>query len=165
MESSSCRLSVPACGILLCMILCPSLPLVAQDSSFGPSSSATTAAEPIRPSAASFVSVPTQKPHPQHRFWDNKNRALFGAVAGLSAGDFVITRSNLQAGGREYNPVTRVFGSGTPGLAVNFALETGSVIGASYLLHRTGHHKLERIAALLNIGGSAAAISYGVTHR
>lgn len=100
-----------------------------------------------------------------HRFWDPKNRLLFATAAALSAGDFYITRSNLQAGGRELNPVTRLFGSGSPGLALNFSLETGSVIGGGYLLHRTGHHKLERITSIVNIAGSVGAVSYDVAHR
>jgi len=28
-----------------------------------------------------------------------------------------------------------------------------------------GHHRLERAVSLLNIGGSAAAISFGLAHR
>jgi hypothetical protein len=76
-----------------------------------------------------------------------------------------MTRANLQSGGREYDPVTRVFGSSTPGLAMNFSLETGVIIGTSYLFHKMGHHKLERITSLLNISGSAAAVTFGVTHR
>jgi hypothetical protein len=101
----------------------------------------------------------------EHKFWDTKNRALFATVAGLDAADFAVTRANLQSAGRELNPITRVFGSSTTGLAVNFAGETAGVIGISYFLHKTGHHKLERIVSMVNIGGSAGAVTYGLTHR
>ncbi len=163
MESYCSRTSARICGVLFVIVLSQSGLLFGQSSSFGPSSS-TVAVEPLRPTPMTYVRVPSETAK-AHRFWDNKNRALFAASAALSAGDFFVTRSNLQSGGREFNPVTRIFGNGTPGLAVNFSLETASVIGASYILHKTGHHKLERIASLVNIGGSAAAVSYGVTHR
>jgi len=39
------------------------------------------------------------------------------------------------------------------------------VVGLSYFFHKTGHHKLERMVSMLNIGGSAAAVSYGMAHR
>jgi hypothetical protein len=114
---------------------------------------------------SSFVSVsPVELPR-QHRFWDKTNLALFTANAALSAVDFCVTRANLQSGGTELNPIVRIFGRSTPGLAVNFAGETAGVIGVSYFFHRTGHHRLERIASTVNIGGSATAAMYGLTHR
>jgi len=45
------------------------------------------------------------------------------------------------------------------------ALETASTIGISYMFHKTGHHKLERITSFVNIGTSAGAVAYGLTHR
>jgi hypothetical protein len=101
----------------------------------------------------------------EHHFWNNKNKALFATVAALNAADFAVTRENLQAGGQELNPIVRVFGRSTSGLAVNFAGETAGVIGISYFFHRTGHHKLERAVSLLNIGSSAGAVTYDLTHR
>lgn len=101
----------------------------------------------------------------QHRFWDRENRALFAAVGAGSAADFAVTYSNLQNGGRELNPLTRIFSGSTAGLAVNFVCQTAGVVGLSYFFHRTGHHKLERLAPLLNFGASAVAVSYGLTHR
>src|SRR5579864_1601076 len=100
-----------------------------------------------------------------HRFWDRQNSFLFAATAGMATTDFFVTRANLQSGGKELNPVTRVFSGSTPGLAANFALETGGVIGLSYFFHKTGHHKLERATSLVNLGGSAGAVAYGLTHR
>ena len=83
----------------------------------------------------------------------------------MATADFFVTRANLQSGGKELNPVTRVFSGSTPGLAANFALETGVVIGLSYIFHKTGHHKLERATSWVNLGGSAGAVAYGLTHR
>ena len=100
-----------------------------------------------------------------HKFWDKENGFLFGASAALSAADFAVTRANLQSGGRDLNPVVRFFGPSTPGLVVNFAGETAAVMGVSYLLHRTGHHKLERLFTMVNIGSSAGAVSYDLVVR
>jgi len=100
-----------------------------------------------------------------HRFWDRENSILFAASAAFSAADFVVTRDNLRGGGQELNPVTRVFSGTTTGLALNFAGETAGVVGLSYFLHKTGHHKLERAVSMLNIGGSAAAVTFDFAHR
>ena len=100
-----------------------------------------------------------------HRFWDNENRGLFATVGAFGLTDFCVTRANLAGGGEELNPLARVFGRSTPWLAVNFSLEVGMVIGAGYVFHKTGHHKLERITSVVNIGGSAAAVAYGMAHR
>jgi len=103
---------------------------------------------------------------PSHRrFWDNENRVLFATVAALSAADFAVTRANLRNGGRELNPVTRIFSGSTAGLAVNFAGETAGIIGLSYYFHKTGHHRLERLTPMFNIGMSSFAVAYDLSHR
>jgi hypothetical protein len=100
-----------------------------------------------------------------HRFWDRQNSLLFATSAAFSAGDFVVTRDNLRSGGQEYNPMVGVFGHSSAGLAMNFVGETAGVIALSYFFHKTGHHKLERTVSMLNIGGSAAAVTFGMAHR
>jgi hypothetical protein len=102
---------------------------------------------------------------PSHRFWDRENSLLFATSAAFNAADFVITRDNLRSGGQELNPVTRVFSGSTTGLAVNFAGETAGVVALSYFCHKTGHHKLERAVSMLNIGSSAAAVTFDLAHR
>jgi len=102
---------------------------------------------------------------PSHRFWDRENSFLFATSAAFTAADFVATRNNLRNGGRELNPVTRVFAGSTAGLAVNFAGEAVGVVGLSYFFHKTGHHKLERVVSVLNIGSSAAAVTFDYIHR
>lgn len=126
-------------------------------------SAATVAGSPVIASPAVANSLP-ESPG-QHRFWDNENRALFVAVAALSTADFVVTRENLQNGGRELNPVTRIFSGSTAGLAVNFAGQTAGIIGLSYYFHKTGHHQLERITPMLSIGASSFAVVYDLSHR
>src|SRR5579862_1440563 len=98
---------------------------------------------PLAPGGvSSFASVSPPEMPKQHNFWDKHNLALFAASAALSVADFSVTRSNLQSGGQELNPVVRIFGRSSAGLAVNFAGETAGVVAISYFWHKTGHHKL-----------------------
>lgn len=61
--------------------------------------------------------------------------------------------------------MTRIFSGSTAGLAANFAGETAGVIGLSYYFHNTGHHQLERIVPMLNLGTSSFAVAYDLRHR
>jgi hypothetical protein len=100
-----------------------------------------------------------------HRFWDRENRVLFAATGIAATGDFFVTRANLASGGRELNPVTRMFTGSTPALASSFALQTTAVIGMSYLFHKTGHHRLEHLTSVVSVTTSTGAVAYGLTHR
>jgi hypothetical protein len=113
-----------------------------------------------------IIAVTPERSKPvTHRFWDRENTALFMANGAVATTDFFVTRANLATGGRELNPVARVFTSSTPALASNFALETAGVIGISYMFHKTGHHKLERLTSLMNLSASGGAVMYDLTHR
>lgn len=116
-----------------------------------------------RPAGAMFTTTPVAIG--EHKFWDKTNTLLFVATAAGAGADFAVTRANLQEGGQELNPVVRIFGRSDAGLAVNFAGETAGVIALSYFFHRTGHHRLERLVSVVNIGGSVGAVSYGLAHR
>jgi hypothetical protein len=121
--------------------------------------------ENVEPVAPSAVKPEPLSPEPSHRFWDRDNKILFAATAAGAAADFAVTYNNLQSGGKELNPVTRLFAGSTAGLAMNFAGETGGVVGLSYFFHKTGHHRLERLTPLVNFGASAVAVGYGLSHR
>ena len=127
--------------------------------------------ESIRPGAGGIAPVilvttpaPIAKPA-THPFWDRKNRTLFAINGTLAGADFFVTRRNLGQNGKELNPVARIFTGSTAGLTANFAMETGGVVGVSYLFHKTGHHKLERMTSYVNLGASAFAVSYGLAHH
>lgn len=127
----------------------------------GPLPDAPTASvEPVP-----VIVMPRPRAEGPHKFWDNQNRVLFAAVAVSSTADFFVTRANLQNGGQELNPLVRVFGRSTSGLALNFAGETAGVVSLSYFLHKTNHHRLERIVSIVNVGASAGAVGYGLAHR
>lgn len=112
--------------------------------------------------SGSIVEIPGES---THRFWDRENAILFTAVAATATADFFATRANLASGGRELNPVTRIFAGSTPTLAANFGLEAAGVIGISYMFHKTGHHRLERLTSFVDITSSAGAVSFDLTHR
>ena len=118
----------------------------------------------MAPMAFAPVSAQPDTPAP-HRFWDRENRILFATVGALATADFCVTHANLASGGKELNPVTRVLSGSTPRLAANFALETSGIMAISYMFHKTGHHKLERITSFVNIGSSATAVAYDLAHR
>jgi hypothetical protein len=122
------------------------------------------AIEPVRP-VEPLEAKPLPEAPSHRRFWDRENTILFAATVATSAGDFVVTRNNLQNGGQELNPITRVFSGSTAGLALNFAGEAAGVTGMSYLFHKTGHHRLERLAPMLNMAASGYAIGYGLRHH
>jgi hypothetical protein len=145
-------------AVLMFGVFCPAL--FAQ----GPLADAPDAPLPFIQPASPVVITPSGAAS-EHRFWDKENSALFAVSGALSVADFAVTRANLQSGGRELNPMVRIFGRSTAGLAANFASENVGLIGFSYFLHKTGHHRLERMASMVNIGGSAGAVSYGVAHR
>jgi hypothetical protein len=112
-----------------------------------------------------LIATPPPRMETSHEFWDKPNQILFVAAAAGNAADFAVTRTNLQSGGRELNPIVRTFGSSSAGLAMNFVGETAGVISLSYFFHKTGHHKLERAVSLVNIGSSTGAVAYGLSHR
>jgi hypothetical protein len=99
---------------------------------------------------------------PSHRFFDRTNLWLhLGAVAGETA-DLITTRRVIQLGGREGDPLARPFvRAGIGGQMVGtYVLGEGSSVLASYLLHRSGHHRLERFVPIaVSVIESLAAAS------
>jgi hypothetical protein len=127
------------------------------------SPAAKPTAGPIEPAAAVSATLP-ETPQP-HQFWDRKNQLLFAGVAGVNAADFAVTRSNLENGGKELNPITRLFSGSTAGLLANFTGETVATMGISYLFHKTGHHRMERITSAVAMSVSTHAVIYSSLHR
>jgi len=119
---------------------------------------------PSAEASSAVISMPSAE-SAQHKFFDKENCALFAGSIALSGADFAVTRSNLQHGGQEFNPLVRIFGRSTAGLAANFTGQSVGTVALSYLFHRTGHHKMERAVSMVNIGGSAAAVGFGLAHR
>jgi hypothetical protein len=94
-----------------------------------------------------------------HRFWDKPNKLEFGAMVGLAAFDMAQTCDNLANGGNE----SFLTQSCPKDLAIILGVNAGTV-GLAWLLHRTGHHKLERIPMLWKAGDSINGIVYSKQH-
>jgi|SRR5271165_5143691 len=102
----------------------------------------------------------------KHNFWDTANKMLFASHAALEAVDFGITHHNLSHGGRELDSTARALCErGTAGQLVFFGGRMAGVVAISYLLHRTGHHKLERAFPIYASGDSAYGVVYSFAHR
>src|SRR3954465_6514739 len=96
----------------------------------------------LAPAVAQDVNVPAA-PVPQHRFFDRENILLFSGVAVFRGLDYASTR-NMQARGREEILLPDDVVNNSAAFAAVEAGGTVASMGISYLLHRTGHHKLER---------------------
>ena len=109
----------------------------------------------VLPSAAQ---TPAPNPPPPHRFWDRKNVLLFSGVAVFRGLDYASTR-NMQARGREEILLPDDVVNNSAGFASLEAAGAMTSVGLSYLLHRTGHHKLERWLSIGHIGVTAFGVA------
>ena len=90
-----------------------------------------------------------------HKFFDRGNKIRLGILAGIVASDGISTQEIMQGGGlwREVNPLARPFvNQGAPGQFAASVLGYGFSVGTSYLLHKTGHHRLEKLMLDASIG-------------
>jgi hypothetical protein len=87
----------------------------------------------------------------QHRFWDKKNDWLFAGVGAARTFDYFSTL-NLRRRGDQEILVTNDLVDNHAAFAVVEAAGTGVSIGASYLFHHYGHHKLERWTSIVHFG-------------
>ena len=86
-----------------------------------------------------------------HQFWDKKNAWLFAGVGAARALDYSSTL-NMRRRGRQEIFLTNDVVDNHAAFAMVEAATTAVSIGASYLFHRYGHHKLERWTSLVHIG-------------
>jgi hypothetical protein len=106
------------------------------------------------------------KPKAEHHFFDKTNVSLMALSSAAIAADGLTTRQNNADGFSEINPVARPFVRSDGKAALYFGGSQAAVVGGMYLLHRTNHHKLERILPLAAAGveGFWAAHNVGLTH-
>jgi hypothetical protein len=88
------------------------------------------------------------QPHP---FWDQENRWLFGGVGAARTLDYFSTL-NMRRRGRQEIFLTNDVVDNHAAFATVEAAATGVSIGASYLFHHYGRHKLERWTSFIHIG-------------
>jgi len=113
-----------------------------------PAADAQTASPASVPPADKNLGTP---PRQQHRFWDQKNDWLFASVGASRTFDYFSTLNLRRRGGQEVL-VTNDLVDNHAAFAVVEAAGTGVSIGASYLFHRYGHHKLERWTSIVHFG-------------
>ena len=97
--------------------------------------------------------VPTTsnpQPNAQHRFWNTENKWLFTGVAASRTLDYFSTL-NMRRRGRDEILLNNGVVDNHAAFATIEAAGTGVSIGASYLFHRYGHHRLERWASIVHI--------------
>lgn len=87
----------------------------------------------------------------EHPFWDKKNAWLFAGVGASRTLDYFSTL-NLRRRHDQEILVTNDLVDNHAAFAVVEAAGTGVSIGASYLFHHYGHHKLERWTSIVHIG-------------
>jgi hypothetical protein len=145
------------------------LALLGQQQSQGESQGAKPgpAAPPALPASPGAVRSPAPAP-PTHRFWDRTNILLFSGVAASRTMDYVSTKNMLARGREEMLIPDDVVLNGV-GFAGLEAAATATSVGLSYLLHRRGHHTLERWLSMGHIGvtnfGVARNYSLKSRHR
>src|SRR5438477_7258039 len=108
----------------------------------------------LLPPAPAGGVVPVAGAEAPHRFWDRKNALLFSGVGVFRALDYASTR-NMRARGRQEILLSNWVVDNRPLFIGIEAAGTGLSIGLSYLMHRTGHHKLERLISIGHISGAA----------
>lgn len=87
----------------------------------------------------------------RHRFWDRENDWLFAGVGASRTLDYFSTL-NMRRRGRQEILLTNDSVDNHAEFAAIEASGTGVSIGAAYLFHRYGHHKLERWTSIVHIG-------------
>jgi hypothetical protein len=107
----------------------------------------TSAPIVVPPAAGSQTSPRTQ----EHRFWDKKNGWLFAGVGAARTFDYFSTLNLRRRGDQEILITNDVVDNHAAFAAVE-AAGVGVSIGASYLFHRYGHHKLERWTSIVHFG-------------
>ena len=110
------------------------------------------AQQPAEPTAGHLPATAPAPPQiPPHAFWDRTNILLFSGVAVFRGLDYASTR-NFLARGRDEILIPDDIVNNSAGFASLEAAGTLTSVGLSYLLHRTGHHKLERWLSIGHIG-------------
>jgi hypothetical protein len=101
-----------------------------------------------------------ETPPPAHAFLDLQGKILNSANVGVATLDAVGTCRTLAAGGHEDWLPTQHCAPASAMIGLGLAFD----ISLSYIFHRTGHHKLERIMEFVAPVDSIAGVTSTVTH-
>lgn len=136
------------------------IPLLADDAPSSAADASNTAA--VEPGKSTVIPDAPSK----HRFWDRTNVLLFSGIAATRALDGTSTYNMLNRGREEILLPDDVVDNHA-GFATLEAAGVATSIGLSYLLHRTGHHKLERWVSIthINVAGFGAVRNYSLQSK
>ena len=102
-----------------------------------------------------LAQTPVLAPLQVHPFGDWQNLALFSGVAAARAFDYFSTAKFREKNLREWFLDDKTVDN-RPLFATIEVAGTLLSVGASYLLHRTGYHRLERWTSIVHIGVATA---------
>jgi hypothetical protein len=123
---------------------CTAKPLYSQERSRAPADN--IGGQPVQPQSSKTTILRIE-----HHFWDKENDLLFAGVAAARTLDYFSTL-NMRRRGRQEIFLTNDAVDNHAGFAAIEAGATGVSIGASYIFHRYGHHKLERWTSIVHVG-------------
>jgi hypothetical protein len=126
---------------------------LADDSSLA-NSRTTDAPKVIFAPASPAIQPRTSGLAPPHVFWDRTNVTLFSGIAVTRGVDYASTRNFLARGRQEILLPDDVINN-SAGFASLEVAATVTSVGIAYLLHRTGHHQLERWVSVGHISVTA----------
>jgi hypothetical protein len=150
---------MPICLICFCIWTLAVFPANAQREQQNPKSTPQMSLSDSKAPAPLAVRSREEDSAPHH-FLDKSNIWLFSGIAAVRVLDYTSTR-NMLARGREEKLIPDDVVHSTPGFASLEAAGAATSIGISYLLHRTGHHKLERWMSI----GHIAVTGFGVARN
>src|ERR1700687_1993901 len=105
---------------------------------------------------AAVVRMPTVSTPPVkvHAFFDAKNIVLFSMGAAFVASDSITTQRMVGSGRfDEQDPIAKPFvDNGWKGQALISAIGLGGSVGLGYVVHKFGHHKVERWGGVVVVG-------------
>lgn len=104
--------------------------------------------------------MPAPEAPPTHAFWDRTNILLFSGVAVFRGLDYASTR-NMQARGRKEILLPQDVVNNSAAFASIEAAGAAASVGISYILHRAGHHTLERWMSI----GHISVTGFGVVRN
>lgn len=97
----------------------------------------------------------------EHPFWDRTNTVAFASTFAVRSADAAQTCYHLRQPGWHEESIP----------SQSCAVITGWImggqvaqLGGTYLLHRLGHHRLERWLPYVAVSGNVTAIEYSFTH-
>lgn len=102
-----------------------------------------------------------------HAFIDKTNILLYTVAIVLMVADLTQTRIKLNTGlYHEDNPLTRpLMNAGMVGTVAAGIIAMTVSIGISWLAHKTGHHKIERLVPVWSMMISVTALIYSNMHK